>query len=399
MNTPVNTLRRICFRECYEPAHDWDNLPEGVEEHYDLDFWFVFEDACLAFLHGERRFCLCPAPPEEGGEVKSIPSTPDVMETSCLPKCFLSASLLSITEEKEPGFILRFDNGGIIELGLDYLYLEAEGAGNPYLSPNFYSAPWLADPENAATRGYLDEELAAGEGRNILETLQEEPLPATPANGVPEALLQVEAEEEEERQVSISDFVNELTPREREHVNRALWSGEQVRWATRPQLHLWNNSSLTQFVLGVIWTSICTFAFFEMQEQQGVMTPEGDSAGLGNHLLFSFLPFWCVGLWLLSSPWRQRHRLRETLYIITSRRAIVSEAHLFSWNMQSWKLAKNMVRSRDELSGGRGCLFFCEGEGEHTRGGGFLYLADLARAEKELRRALEAKKGRSRKSR
>ncbi len=379
-------LRRISFRECYEPPHEGENLPCDEEERYDLDLWFEFETGCLFFCHENNEFYRTAAPP---ADAVPIPTTPDESDTDCLPECFLGTSLLSLTAEDTPGFVLYFDNGGIIELELDHYYLGTEGPSNPYLCPQFYSPAWLAAEEHAATKAYLDEQMEAASGHNLLEHVPEGPLPPA-AETTPQ-----EAEATAPRG-SIGDFVNDATPAEREQCHRVLWSGEYVRWATRPLLHRWNNTTLIHFVLGILWTAWCAFVVSKMVEQQ----PEAATEA-ANTVFLSTLPFWCVGLWLITSPWRLPRRLRKALYIITNKRTIVMEGGFFSHNVQSWELAKNMVADREELSGDRGRLLFCDRASVHTdsssvRHGGFLYLGNMARAEKELRRALEARRQRKR---
>ncbi len=176
---------------------------------------------------------------------------------------------------------------------------------------------------------------------------------------------------------SVSDFVKDFTPREREALDAALREGERVRWAVRP---------LCRFEVG----ELAAFAFLELICAAFLFVP-----GLLGYLLYTHAPsesavkllllagffsvFVVVGLCLSTLPLREYRRRRWTLYLLTNHRALVlspGETHAFP-------LREDMLRARVFRPHGSGDLLF-EGESGFTR------LPDLARAHYELNEAIYA---------
>ncbi len=153
-------LRRICYLEREDRAPDWlrDELPDEAETAGIVHYWFEFDEACLYYHPGRGEFLRGDAPSEG---VTDIPVSEDEMSTECLPASFLGAELLGITRRAGHGCILRFATGGGIEIEADYPHHMGE-PGYTYWSPLFYSPRWLAEPENAATRAYLEEQCLEG---------------------------------------------------------------------------------------------------------------------------------------------------------------------------------------------------------------------------------------------
>ncbi len=185
---------------------------------------------------------------------------------------------------------------------------------------------------------------------------------------------------------SASDFVNDIHPQEQEQLARELREGETLRWAARPQGNFWEFGSASDLFCGLIASLVL-----------GWMTARivAEFCDLLWLPLGMVLPFWCLVLWHTSAPWRRLWRLRRTLYIITNRRALVTEPGvLMQWRVQSWPLREHMVLQRRAYGAGHGQLVFSH-ETVYPMFGrayaderGFLCLADLSRAENELQQAI-----------
>ncbi len=386
-------LQQVHFLEYGELRSVFDDdLPPGAEEDYALDYWFEFEDTCLACTHqGGTRFSRCEAPP---ANAKPIPISPDAMVTSCMNEALLGSSLSGIVAAGEGGYILRLAEGGLIELEAD-CSLMGDGPSLSYLRPHFYSPDWLAAPENASTRAWLDEELA----HNQAVAVQDAPPPAetTPApspTGPPpwEQLPRAQA----------TDFVNDVAPREQSWLNKKLWENEWVCWATRPQAPLWDAHVTTEAVVGALLLAgtvvFCALAALHPQHGTGLWL--NPSSSFTANLVLSTLPLWGFALFLLLTPWRRRHRLRHTLYVITNTRAIVLRCGLLPHEPQWWLLTPKHCYLCEQGTGEQGHLIFStydlsrEDLSPQNRQG-FLHLSNLSRAHKELRTVIAANRHRS----
>ncbi len=407
----LKRLRGIRFVEHAVPLPALGEYPtpDELEEGYALDFWFEFEDMCLFYSHADKGFYRAAHPPKEA---QLIPTTPNEGETGCLPESFLGASLLSLTADEDRGYVLRFDTGGVIELGAEDL-LFSDGPRGFYLSPNFYTPTWLADEENASTAAYLEEQMATKGGKNLLESLatapqppcdsaggtseaepaQAEPMGATGAEGVEEGDAAAEAASETAEEVGaphtgLSEILAglSLSPRERAGLDAALRPGESIRWATRPHpvaLSLWGSP---RFIMGLLLLAGLVHWLGTVTE---TLAAEAAAAGVEPHYSGVFvvaLPLGLLTLWLLATPWLEQRQHRRTLYVITSERALIAAEGLFSWKLQRWALGTELVVSRENREEGRGSLLFSE------PAVGFLHLPDVARAHSELRRAIKARR-------
>ncbi len=195
-------------------------------------------------------------------------------------------------------------------------------------------------------------------------------------------------------------FVPDATPRERREVEAELWEAELIRWATRPQPLIWCAGTWTRLIVATLGLSFIVFWCGKaMQQAERVLLPIEPPL---LSALISTAPLWLTLLFLATQPWRKRLKARRTLYLITDRRAIVMKPRLFSPSQaRSWKLARNMVVRGEAHPDKRGNLVLTEhiigngGSPEYTRQVwryGFLDLTNVWEAEKELRKAIEARR-------
>ncbi len=200
---------------------------------------------------------------------------------------------------------------------------------------------------------------------------------------------------------NVTDFVNDVMPRERAELEKALLGDETVRWAVRPLPQLWCAESI------LLCTTCLPILIFEAVWIGGVMgfpeSMEAAQASLADpstwpFLLFS-IPFLFMAAFFATYPWRRVRKLRRTLYVITNRRALVSEPGLFSWTMRPFALEPDMVLERRARAEGKGDLVFAieyhrsSKGGTHTVRHGFKSLADLQLAERKLDEAIAARQG------
>ncbi len=379
---PMRKLRRIHFLHHRAPAWLVDELPPSVDECHAFDFWFEFEDECLAFLHEEASFFRCGAPPA-GAEL--IPTTEDEAEGGCMPLSFCGASLTGIFEESEQEFMLLFDNGGIIELEREYGSM-TDGPQNPWLSPTFYSPTRLASEDCAAERACFDEE-AARDRRVSVQEQPEVPAPGAAADLPPWQQLP---------RAQVSDFVRVVSPREQAQLQAGLWDEEWVCWATRPQAKFWSGDTISALLVGLALLAYVGY---------GTCVAIALCGTLGN-ILASFLPFFCLAILCLARPWWSLHRQKRTLYVVTNQRAIVIRPGLFSRKWQWWLLTPRLYVVCERMRGKPGNIIFCKYrpvsrkafatlEGL-TAGSqrGFLNIHNIERAQKELRAVVNANRGR-----
>ncbi len=184
----------------------------------------------------------------------------------------------------------------------------------------------------------------------------------------------------------VDDFVNRLARPELTTITSELKAGESVRWAARPQQDFWELESAGRMSSGIIG---CLFVLGLVWQADADSFPISIALGLS-------LPLLCGLFWHIAAPWRRLRRLRRTLYIITQHRALLSEPTLFGWKVRGWQLREGMIIQREVGAGKQGALVFSRETVYPTFGrsylqdAGFLCLADLERAERELRAAIDA---------
>jgi hypothetical protein len=144
-------------------------------------------------------------------------------------------------------------------------------------------------------------------------------------------------------------------------IQRHLEDGEQVWWIGRPVFQkLWSEMA-AEVILGLIPGTLgLGLAVFVATGNPG----GGFPAALLTSLLAAF--FASLGFWFMAAPWRYRRMLQDTVYAVTSRRALILGG--FTWgpqlvvckaseNVQSFPTAKVVDyemagRGRDIVLGG-----------------------------------------------
>ena len=102
-----------------------------------------------------------------------------------------------------------------------------------------------------------------------------------------------------------------------ELISRELDHDEKVVWSAMPKLRYFSGPSAGAFVFAIPWTA---FSIFWMAGAAGFKIPQFNQ-GFDFFPLFG-IPFFLIGIGMLSSPlWAYRKQLK-TVYLITDRRAI-----------------------------------------------------------------------------
>lgn len=106
-------------------------------------------------------------------------------------------------------------------------------------------------------------------------------------------------------------------------VDRELQPGETIRWVAQPIPRMFDAASIPIFLFALPWTA---FAIFWICGAAGFRLPDLRD-GLRPEYLFPLfgVPFVLIGLAMLSAPFWIWQITRQTVYIITSKRAIVFE--------------------------------------------------------------------------
>lgn len=109
----------------------------------------------------------------------------------------------------------------------------------------------------------------------------------------------------------------------RRRIDRELQPAERVRWMEQPVPRLFTAASIATFLFGIPWTS---FAVFWMWGAAGFEAPDLREGIQPQHLFALFgVPFVLIGLGMLSSPYWMWRAARNTVYLITDKRAIAIE--------------------------------------------------------------------------
>jgi hypothetical protein len=110
----------------------------------------------------------------------------------------------------------------------------------------------------------------------------------------------------------------------RQKVDAELEPGEKIRWIEQPVPQFWNPVTIGSVLFGIPWLS---FSLFWMWGAMGFKLPdfrEGFPTESLPLLFFSLfgLPFVLVGVGMLSAPLWLWQQTRNTVYVITDRRAL-----------------------------------------------------------------------------
>lgn len=106
----------------------------------------------------------------------------------------------------------------------------------------------------------------------------------------------------------------------RRKIDNELQPGEFIRWIEQPVARFFTAHSIFSVLFGIPWTS---FAIFWMWGALGFKLPDLKAGLLPHHLFALFgVPFVLIGFGLLSSPIWVWQVARETVYLVTNKRAI-----------------------------------------------------------------------------
>ncbi len=190
---------------------------------------------------------------------------------------------------------------------------------------------------------------------------------------------------------NVCDFANGTSLREREEVEKALLHGEEIVWAVKPVPRVWNWQSLPMMLFATFWTGFIAFWTYAAMGMPTSLADFGKiSASQIPFILFS-IPFWLIGLGMLSSPIWLKRKLRGSVYVITNRRALVVQPSLFSWSTEVYPLDEYMLQQRIVRRNGEGDLIFSiDHANRDVAKKGFMQLPDVAEAERQLNAALAA---------
>lgn len=190
--------------------------------------------------------------------------------------------------------------------------------------------------------------------------------------------------------VDLRDFG--LNPQLCARVQDALRPGEQVRWAGQPILRRridWGNYIgllLFSCPFGGIGGAVLYFAFMGEIEAGG--------AGLFFAIVMALI-FVLFFVLVVLSPFFRLWKLRNTVYVITSRRALI-----VGHDEDSWRLQGDMVVSNLQRRDGSGNLVFAIRWEEGPNGGGggrnveygFMNIRDVRLVEEILEKAIAERK-------
>jgi len=133
-----------------------------------------------------------------------------------------------------------------------------------------------------------------------------------------------------------------------EIVNRELDRNERVLWSAMPKPKYFSAPAAGAFLFAIPWTA---FSVFWMAGAAGFKIPQFNN-GADLFPLFG-IPFFLIGLGMLSAPlWAYRNSLR-TVYLITDRRAITIDGGM-SYTIRSYTPEKLTDVFRREHRDGTG---------------------------------------------
>ena len=185
----------------------------------------------------------------------------------------------------------------------------------------------------------------------------------------------------------------DLDVRDRDWVESVLQADEELLMLCKPQVRLWRWEYTPITLFSFVWLSfIATISFFALSKSIGLLS---EKPGLLLLLLF-LVPFWVLGIGLLCTPWRMRALDRRTVYLLTSKRAVVLRPSDFRFRptQKDYPLEHGMIKEVQEQGDGSGSLVF-DYEVQHTKSGdnflpvGFLHVPQLQRVKDILQSALQ----------
>ena len=156
-----------------------------------------------------------------------------------------------------------------------------------------------------------------------------------------------------------------LDPEVRNKINAELQSGERLLWAAQPIPGLYARGAWPLMIFGLVFTGFSVFWI----GGAGAMiwfSDDGpaDDAGIGrifNCFPLFGLPFFAVGMGLVTSPIWMRRAAKRSIYAVTDRRAIICQGRPWGGvEIRSFGPGDLTSMTRVELSNGAGDLVFRE---------------------------------------
>ncbi|QDV41073.1 hypothetical protein Enr13x_09110 [Stieleria neptunia] len=183
-----------------------------------------------------------------------------------------------------------------------------------------------------------------------------------------------------------------------EIVQRELDCDERVVWSEMPKPKYFSGPALGMFLFAIPWTA---FSVFWMAGAAGFKIPQFNN---GEDLFPLFgIPFFLIGIGMLSSPlWAYRNSLR-TVYLITDRRAITIDGGM-SYTIRSYTPEKLNDTFRREHKDGTGDVIIFRNSWRDSDGDkqmqelGFLRIDDAKSIELMLKQLAEPANARERRS-
>lgn len=109
----------------------------------------------------------------------------------------------------------------------------------------------------------------------------------------------------------------------RRKIDDELQPGESIRWVDQPPPRFFTGATIGSVIFGIPWTS---FAIFWMWGALGFRLPVLQAGLQPQHLFALFgVPFVLIGFGMLSSPLWAWQAARNTVYLVTDKRAISIE--------------------------------------------------------------------------
>jgi hypothetical protein len=181
-----------------------------------------------------------------------------------------------------------------------------------------------------------------------------------------------------------TDFMK-LPPDLQARITHALQPGEVVFWAGQPDPGSYMRRGLLLWLFFIPWTA---FSLFWMAGAAGFSLPD---AGISLFFALLGLPFLLIGLGGLSAPLWLRRVARDTLYVVTSQRALVLEGRRQTM-VRSWPPEALTAVTCSARADGSGDLLFATEAWDDGRGNrghrqrGFFAVRDVRMAQACLQR-------------
>lgn len=175
---------------------------------------------------------------------------------------------------------------------------------------------------------------------------------------------------------------------DRERVERELDSNEELLLACKPALSLWKPGYAYRMFFATLWNTFCFGVIGWL-----IVAHFNSADFFANPLPFCFvfagwLPFTLTGIGFIISPWWERENDRQTVYVLTSRRALVLRPSTFRRQptCRQFPLSFDMIKEVKEHRNGRGDIILGYDE-HHGKNGvslmpvGFLHVDNVRELE------------------